>query len=64
MDGGLFGAFVVAVRDAVGSLNTVYDVEDNVATNDSQDGSFDVPTMIRRRYVATSHSPTLYYCQR
>jgi hypothetical protein len=36
----------------------------NVATNDGQDGPFSAPTMIRRRYVATSHSPTLYYCQR
>jgi hypothetical protein len=37
---------------------------DNVATNDGQDGPSNAPTMIRRRYVATSHSPTPYYCQR
>jgi hypothetical protein len=36
----------------------------NVATNDGQDGPFDAPTRIRHRYVATSHSPTPYYCQR
>jgi hypothetical protein len=37
----------------------------NVATNDGQDGPFDAPTLIRRRWVSrTSHSPTPHHCRR